>query len=120
MERTVESTLVHIARVRLVNDYPSQINACLDELDDQQVWWRPDERSNAWSRRFRSRTRNKKVTVVLRRMLELSTGRTNKEIAKELSVSEQTIDRHVTNILTKLDVRSRTAAITYAFDHKLF
>jgi hypothetical protein len=31
-----------------------------------------------------------------------------------------TIDRHVTNILTKLDVRSRTAATTYAFDHKLF
>ena len=50
----------------------------------------------------------------------ISTGRTNKEIAEELSLSERTIDRHVTNILTKLDVRSRTAATTYAFDHKLF
>jgi ATP/maltotriose-dependent transcriptional regulator MalT len=50
----------------------------------------------------------------------VSTGRTNKEIAEELSLSERTIDRHVTNILTKLDVRSRTAATTYAFDHKLF
>jgi DNA-binding CsgD family transcriptional regulator len=50
----------------------------------------------------------------------ISTGRTNKEIARELSLSERTIDRHVTNILTKLDVRSRTAATTYAFDHKLF
>ena len=30
------------------------------------------------------------------------------------------IDRHVTNILTKLDVPSRTAATTYAHDHKLF
>ena len=50
----------------------------------------------------------------------ISTGRTNKEIAGELSLSERTIDRHVTNILTKLDVRSRTAATTYAFDHKLF
>jgi uncharacterized damage-inducible protein DinB len=47
MERTVESTLVHIARVRLITDYPSQINVCLAELDDQQLWWRPDERSNA-------------------------------------------------------------------------
>jgi DNA-binding NarL/FixJ family response regulator len=50
----------------------------------------------------------------------ISTGRTNKEIAQELSLSERTIDRHVTNILTKLDVRSRTAATTYAYDHKLF
>ncbi|HKE83470.1 MAG TPA: LuxR C-terminal-related transcriptional regulator [Vicinamibacterales bacterium] len=50
----------------------------------------------------------------------ISTGRTNKEIGEELSLSERTIDRHVTNILNKLAVRSRTAATTYAFDHKLF
>jgi DNA-binding CsgD family transcriptional regulator len=50
----------------------------------------------------------------------ITTGCTNREIAEELSLSERTIDRHVTNILTKLDVRSRTAATTYAFDHKLF
>jgi ATP/maltotriose-dependent transcriptional regulator MalT len=50
----------------------------------------------------------------------VSTGRTNKEIAEELSLSERTIDRHVTNILTKLDVRSRTAATTYAYAHNLF
>lgn len=50
----------------------------------------------------------------------ISIGRTNKEIAEELCLSERTIDRHVTNILTKLDVRSRTAATAYAYDHKLF
>jgi DNA-binding NarL/FixJ family response regulator len=49
----------------------------------------------------------------------ISTGRTNKEIADELRLSERTIDRHVTHILTKLDVRSRTAATAYAFNHKL-
>jgi DNA-binding NarL/FixJ family response regulator len=50
----------------------------------------------------------------------IATGRTNKEIADELHLSERTIDRHDTNILTKLDVRSRTAATTYAYHHKLF
>jgi DNA-binding CsgD family transcriptional regulator len=50
----------------------------------------------------------------------ISTGRTNKAIAEQLSLSERTVDRHVTNILSKLDVRSRTAATTYAYDHKLF
>jgi ATP/maltotriose-dependent transcriptional regulator MalT len=49
----------------------------------------------------------------------ISTGCTNKQIAAELSVSERTIDRHVTNILAKLDVRSRTAATAYAYDHEL-
>ncbi len=50
----------------------------------------------------------------------ISTGRTNKQIAAELSVSERTIDRHVTNILTKLDVPSRAAATACAYDRHLF
>jgi DNA-binding CsgD family transcriptional regulator len=50
----------------------------------------------------------------------VATGCTNKQIAAELSVSERTIDRHVTNILTKLDVRSRAAATACAYDRQLF
>lgn len=44
-------------------------------------------------------------------------GRTNRDIAGELGVSERTIDRHVSNILTKLDVPSRAAATAYAYTH---
>jgi DNA-binding CsgD family transcriptional regulator len=50
----------------------------------------------------------------------ISSGRTNKEIADELCVSGRTIDRHVSNILDKLDVPSRTAATAYAYNHQLF
>ena len=50
----------------------------------------------------------------------IAAGKTNKSIARELKVSERTIDRHVSNILTKLDVPSRAAATAYAYDHKLF
>jgi DNA-binding NarL/FixJ family response regulator len=46
-------------------------------------------------------------------------GRTNAEIATQLSLSERTIHRHVSNILTKLDVRSRTSAAAYAVQHGL-
>jgi ATP/maltotriose-dependent transcriptional regulator MalT len=49
----------------------------------------------------------------------LATGKTNKAIAAELRLSEKTIDRHVSNIFTKLDVPSRAAATAYGYEHKL-
>lgn len=49
----------------------------------------------------------------------IASGKTNKAIALELGVSERTIDRHVGNILAKLNVPSRTAATAYACQHQL-
>jgi DNA-binding CsgD family transcriptional regulator len=49
----------------------------------------------------------------------LSQGKANKAIAKELFVSERTVDRHVSNIFTKIGVASRTAAAAYAYEHGL-
>lgn len=40
----------------------------------------------------------------------VATGATNKEIADRLCLAEGTVKNHVTNILTKLDVRDRTQA----------
>jgi DNA-binding NarL/FixJ family response regulator len=49
----------------------------------------------------------------------IAKGRTNAEIASALCLSERTVHRHVSNILTKLDVRSRTSAAAYAVQHGL-
>jgi DNA-binding CsgD family transcriptional regulator len=49
----------------------------------------------------------------------VATRRTNKAIARELSVSEKTIDRHVSNIFTKVNVPSRAAATAFAYERKL-
>jgi DNA-binding NarL/FixJ family response regulator len=49
----------------------------------------------------------------------IAAGKTNKAIAEELVLSERTVDRHVSNILTKLRVRSRAAATAYAYEHEL-
>ncbi|WP_454811105.1 helix-turn-helix domain-containing protein [Paenarthrobacter nitroguajacolicus] len=46
-------------------------------------------------------------------------GNANKTIARSLYLSEKTVARHVSNILTKLAVPSRVAASRYAFDHHL-
>lgn len=49
----------------------------------------------------------------------VATGMTNRAIAQELAISKRTVDRHVSNILLKLELSSRTAAAAYAFEHGL-
>lgn len=49
----------------------------------------------------------------------LATGKTNREIATALSISEKTVARHVSNILNKLGVSTRAAATAFAVKHDL-
>ena len=49
----------------------------------------------------------------------IATGKTNRAIATELAISEKTVARHVSNILTKLDLPSRSAATAYAYSRNL-
>lgn len=49
----------------------------------------------------------------------IAAGRSNRQIASELSLSERTVARHVSNIFTKLGVSSRAAATAFAFQHEL-
>lgn len=46
-------------------------------------------------------------------------GLSDKEIAARLNISEHTIHRHIANILTKLDVPSRAAAVAFAAKNSL-
>ena len=52
-------------------------------------------------------------------LLLVASGKTNKAIAQELFLSEKTIDRHVSNIFSKLDVPSRAAATAWAYENGL-
>ena len=44
----------------------------------------------------------------------IARGSSNKEIAKSLQISDQTVKNHITSILKKLSVDDRTAAVVYA------
>jgi len=47
----------------------------------------------------------------------VASGRSNKEIAAELAISEHTVARHMSNIFAKLSVSSRASAVAYALRH---
>ena len=49
----------------------------------------------------------------------VSAGKTNGAIAAELFLSERTIERHLSNIFTKLDLSTRAAATAWAYEHGL-
>jgi DNA-binding NarL/FixJ family response regulator len=49
----------------------------------------------------------------------VAAGRSNRAVAAELVLSEKTVARHVSNILTKLGLPSRSAATAYAYEHGL-
>ena len=49
----------------------------------------------------------------------LAAGKTNREIAREMYLSEHTVARHLQNMFAKLDVSSRAGATAYAFRHEL-
>ncbi|MCA9796336.1 MAG: response regulator transcription factor, partial [Candidatus Eremiobacteraeota bacterium] len=53
---------------------------------------------------------------VLRAMAQ---GLSNKEISDQLTIAEKTVKTHVSNILAKLDVKSRTQAALYAWQSGL-
>ena len=49
----------------------------------------------------------------------LASGKTNREIAAELVISEHTVARHLQNIYGKLRLPSRAAATAFAFERGL-
>lgn len=46
----------------------------------------------------------------------MADGLSNRELAERLFISERTVNRHLSNIFTKLDVRNRTAAARVAIE----
>lgn len=49
----------------------------------------------------------------------VAAGKSNREVAVELFLSEKTVARHLSNIFQKLGVASRVSASRYAYEHGL-
>ncbi len=74
------------------------------------------ETSDAGATRLDSNGLTAREIEVLR---QIARGKTNREIAQALDISEKTVARHVSNIFTKIDVPTRAAATAYAFTRRL-
>ena len=81
------------------------------------VWVPPDTDLSSAADPEMTRLRDRLVTLTpqqVRVLMMLSEGLLNKQIAYELGVSEATIKAHVSAILQKLGVESRTQAVIAA------
>jgi DNA-binding NarL/FixJ family response regulator len=84
---------------------------------DGDVWVPPDTDLTSATDPEMTRLRDRLVTLTpqqVRVLMMLSEGLLNKQIAYELGVSEATIKAHVSAILQKLGVESRTQAVIAA------
>ncbi len=73
---------------------------------------------NRVTMRENSKHEMKNLTAREMEVLELiAEGMINKEIARQLFISEKTVKNHVSNIFKKLNVSDRTQAAIYAFKH---
>ena len=74
----------------------------------------------AWAKKLWSFQR---VTGLSEREVEglrlLARGHTMKQIAAQLIVSYKTVDRHVQNIYTKINVSTRAGATLFAMENRL-
>jgi uncharacterized damage-inducible protein DinB len=47
MSETVGAFMLQHLTNRLVNEFPQQVDKCLEVLTEEDLWWRPHEQSNA-------------------------------------------------------------------------
>lgn len=92
---------------------PEQTQQALRTLLDGGSWWPQPETIGAAADSVDSRI-ERLSRQELRILLRIKDGKLNKQIAEELSIAESTVKTHITMLLRKLDLQSRTQAAVLA------
>jgi DNA-binding CsgD family transcriptional regulator/tetratricopeptide (TPR) repeat protein len=123
--RAARVRVLHAGACRLLGDEAgAELELDAAERVFERLSARPDMDRVAGLRRGPAPTATRGSGVLSPREREVmalvARGMTNQAIADELVISKRTVDRHVSNILLKLGLPSRTAATAYAYEHGLF
>ena len=99
------------AKAYLLKDAPrEELLSCIRAVAEGNTWISPQAAAHLAARMNQDNLTEREVHVIRR----VASGKSNKEIAAELDISEGTIKVHVSNILRKLGVTGRTEAIATA------
>lgn len=95
---------------------PARTQDILRTLLDGGTWWPPLETPAPDPRHERSiEDRIERLSrQELRILLQIQDGRLNKQIAADLGIAESTVKTHISTLLRKLDLQSRTQAAVLA------
>ena len=108
-----DSSIEEVAQaIRVVNEGQSLISPSMAVklIDEFKQMSKPDKRAG-----HRLRLTDRELEV----LRLVAKGLNNREVAKELFISENTVKNHVRNILEKLQLHSRMEAVMYAMKEKL-
>ena len=99
------------AKAYLLKDAPrEELLSCIRAVAEGNTWISPLAAAHLAARMNQDNLTERELHVIRR----VASGKSNKEIAAELDISEGTIKVHVSNILRKLGVTGRTEAIATA------
>jgi DNA-binding NarL/FixJ family response regulator len=94
---------------------PEQTLQILQTLVDGGSWWPETETIEASARDNGVGSRIERLSrQELRILLQIQAGRLNKQIAEDLGIAESTVKTHISTLLRKLDLQSRTQAAVLA------
>jgi DNA-binding NarL/FixJ family response regulator len=95
---------------------PGDLPAALRQMVERSVYYSVSNLEQAYGRSARAAGLSEKEIAILQHLAE---GRSNRQIAAELYISEQTVKFHLRNIYRKLGINSRTEAMRFAYEHDL-
>ena len=99
------------AKAYLLKDSPrEELLSCIRAVAQGNTWISPQAAAHLAARMNQDNLTERELHVIQR----VASGKSNKEIAAELDISEGTIKVHVGHILRKLGVTGRTEAIAVA------
>ncbi len=95
---------------------PEDLPAALRQMIERSVYYSATNLEQAYGKSARAAGLSEKEIAILQHLAE---GKSNRLIAQELFISEQTVKFHLRNIYRKLGINSRTEAMRFAYEHDL-